>query len=235
MRACTYKEEGGNTMSCAGAMWRAVAAALRPSSSSSSTTSSALLTTVGGERGASVSGFASSSRVAMNAHATSAAAEAAAAAAVTTGVGNTRKLADTFSKELVDSIYRSSFKNQTGVSLKYMMDFGSQPIQRQLMMSSQFLLKARKTSHQKGLSLCFSLSFPRRRWHRRACGACAPRSAMHRLGTRVATRVVKLPPPAHHTLTRDATKETPSRRRRRRGLFASRVFLFSPQPFRRRR
>ena len=52
-----------------------------------------------------------------------------------------RHLADTFSKELVDSIYRSSFKNQTGVSLKYMMDFGAHPIQRQLMMSSQFLHK----------------------------------------------------------------------------------------------
>ena len=35
--------------------------------------------------------------------------------------GHSRKLADTFSKELVDDIYRSSFRNQTGVSLKYMM------------------------------------------------------------------------------------------------------------------
>ena len=50
-------------------------------------------------------------------------------------------LADKFSKALVDDIYRSSFKNQTGVSLKYMMDFGSQPIHRQLMVSAQFLHK----------------------------------------------------------------------------------------------
>lgn len=50
-------------------------------------------------------------------------------------------LADKFPKTLVDDIYRSSFKNQTGVSLKYMMDFGSQPIHRQLMVSAQFLHK----------------------------------------------------------------------------------------------
>ena len=50
-------------------------------------------------------------------------------------------LADKFSKTLVDDIYRSSFKNQTGVSLKYMMDFGAQPIHRQLMVSAQFLHK----------------------------------------------------------------------------------------------
>jgi|AntAceMinimDraft_1070359.scaffolds.fasta_scaffold18782_1 hypothetical protein len=66
-------------------------------------------------------GFASVSPVSAN----RASALTAAAAAT-----NTRKLADMFSKELVDSIYRSSFKNQTGVSLKYMMDFGAQPIQR---------------------------------------------------------------------------------------------------------
>lgn len=88
-------------------------------------------------RGAS--GFASASAVTL-----AGAAEAAAS-------GNSRKLASTFSKELVDSIYRSSFKNQTGVSLKYMMDFGAQPIQRQLMMSSQFLLKV-------WVTLCISSS-----------------------------------------------------------------------------
>ena len=79
------------------------------------------------------------SRLASSSPASLAGSAVAAAAAT----GNSRKLADTFSKELVDSIYRSSFKNQTGVSLKYMMDFGAQPIQRQLMMSSQFLHKAR--------------------------------------------------------------------------------------------
>ena len=50
-------------------------------------------------------------------------------------------LAEKFSKALVDDIYRSSFRNQTGVSLKYMMDFGAQPIHRQLMVSAQFLHK----------------------------------------------------------------------------------------------
>ena len=51
------------------------------------------------------------------------------------------RLADIFPKKLVDDIYRSSFKSQTGVSLKYMMDFGAQPIHRQLMVSAQFLHK----------------------------------------------------------------------------------------------
>lgn len=46
-----------------------------------------------------------------------------------------------FPRELVNDIYRSSFKRQTGVSLKYMMDFGSQPIQRQLLLSAHFLHK----------------------------------------------------------------------------------------------
>ena len=50
-------------------------------------------------------------------------------------------LADKYDRTLVENIYRSSFKNQTGVSLKYMLDFGSQPIHRQLMVSAQFLHK----------------------------------------------------------------------------------------------
>ena len=58
-----------------------------------------------------------------------------------TPVSRSPGLADKFSKALVDDIYRSSFKNQTGVSLKYMMDFGAQPIHRQLMVSAQFLHK----------------------------------------------------------------------------------------------
>ena len=50
-----------------------------------------------------------------------------------------RKLIDTFPKDVVDDIYRGSFRSQTGVSLKYMMDFGAQPIHRQMMVSAQFL------------------------------------------------------------------------------------------------
>ena len=58
-----------------------------------------------------------------------------------TPVSRSPALAEKFSKALVDDIYRSSFRNQTGVSLKYMMDFGAQPIHRQLMVSAQFLHK----------------------------------------------------------------------------------------------
>lgn len=39
----------------------------------------------------------------------------------------------------MDDIYRSSFKRQSGVSLKYMMDFGAHPIEKQLLISAQFL------------------------------------------------------------------------------------------------
>jgi len=52
-----------------------------------------------------------------------------------------RGLSDKFGKEVVDDIYRGSFRSQTGVSLKYMLDFGAQPIHRQLMVSAQFLHK----------------------------------------------------------------------------------------------
>ena len=52
-----------------------------------------------------------------------------------------RGLSDKFGKEVVDDIYRGSFRSQTGVSLKYMWDFGAQPIHRQLMVSAQFLHK----------------------------------------------------------------------------------------------
>eukprot|EP00887_Chlorella_sp_A99_P002545 scaffold6.g2545.t1 len=49
------------------------------------------------------------------------------------------RLADHFHKELVDDIFASALKKQTGVSLKYMLDFGSKPIERQLILSAQFL------------------------------------------------------------------------------------------------
>lgn len=52
-----------------------------------------------------------------------------------------RRLAETVSRNVVDDIYRCSFKKQTGVSLKYMMDFGSYPSERNLLVSSQFLHK----------------------------------------------------------------------------------------------
>jgi pyruvate dehydrogenase kinase 2/3/4 len=52
-----------------------------------------------------------------------------------------RRLSEAFSKNLVDDIYRGSFRNQTGVSLKYMMDFGNHPRDQQLLFSAQFLHK----------------------------------------------------------------------------------------------
>lgn len=48
-------------------------------------------------------------------------------------------MADHFPKQLVDDIFASALKKQTGVSLKYMLDFGSKPIERQLILSAQFL------------------------------------------------------------------------------------------------
>lgn len=56
-----------------------------------------------------------------------------------------KRLAETVSRDVVDDIYNCSLVNQTGVSLKYMMDFGSYPsaprYKKNLLMSSQFLHK----------------------------------------------------------------------------------------------
>lgn len=49
------------------------------------------------------------------------------------------RLGENYPKELVDDIFASALKKQTGVSLKYMLDFGSKPIERQLILSAQFL------------------------------------------------------------------------------------------------
>lgn len=51
------------------------------------------------------------------------------------------RLIDSFNKELVDDIFAHALKKQTGVSLKYMLDFGANPIERQLLLSAQFLHK----------------------------------------------------------------------------------------------
>jgi hypothetical protein len=45
------------------------------------------------------------------------------------------------SKGLVDDIFAHALKKQTGVALKYMLDFGANPIDRQLLLSAQFLHK----------------------------------------------------------------------------------------------
>lgn len=51
------------------------------------------------------------------------------------------RLIDVVAKELVDEIFAHALKKQTGVSLKYMLDFGANPIERQLILSAQFLHK----------------------------------------------------------------------------------------------
>ncbi|GAQ87906.1 pyruvate dehydrogenase kinase [Klebsormidium nitens] len=52
-----------------------------------------------------------------------------------------RRLADSLPRSLVEDVFKCSFKKQTGVSLKYMMDFGAYPTERNLLMSAQFLHK----------------------------------------------------------------------------------------------
>ncbi|KAH7438493.1 hypothetical protein KP509_04G017200 [Ceratopteris richardii] len=52
-----------------------------------------------------------------------------------------RRLKESLSRHLVQDIYRCSQKKQTGVSLKYMMNFGSFPTKKNLLMSAQFLHK----------------------------------------------------------------------------------------------
>ena len=49
------------------------------------------------------------------------------------------KLSDSVPRELVDDIFSSAIRKQTGVSLRYMLDFGANPIKRQLVLSAQFL------------------------------------------------------------------------------------------------
>ena len=50
-----------------------------------------------------------------------------------------KRLIDQYDKYLVDDVYRLSFRKQTGVSLKYMLDFGQTPREQQLVYSAKFL------------------------------------------------------------------------------------------------
>lgn len=52
-----------------------------------------------------------------------------------------KKLYESFSKELIEDVHRWGSMKQTSVSLKYMMEFGSRPTARNLLISSQFLHK----------------------------------------------------------------------------------------------
>uniref|UniRef100_A0A5B6ZU63 Protein-serine/threonine kinase n=1 Tax=Davidia involucrata TaxID=16924 RepID=A0A5B6ZU63_DAVIN len=53
----------------------------------------------------------------------------------------TKKMYESFSKSLIDEVHRWRAMKQTGVSLRYMMEFGSRPTQRNLLISAQFLHK----------------------------------------------------------------------------------------------
>lgn len=52
-----------------------------------------------------------------------------------------KRLAEAVGRTLLDDIFKCSLKRQTGVSLKYMMDFGSYPTEKNLLVSAQFLHK----------------------------------------------------------------------------------------------
>lgn len=49
--------------------------------------------------------------------------------------------AENFSKSLKEEVQRWGSMKQTGVSLKYMMEFGSRPKEKNLLISAQFLHK----------------------------------------------------------------------------------------------
>lgn len=59
----------------------------------------------------------------------------------TDGAMKGSRLADNWAREVVDDIFGHALKKQTGVGLKYMLDFGANPIERQLILSAQFLHK----------------------------------------------------------------------------------------------
>lgn len=52
-----------------------------------------------------------------------------------------KKLYESFSKALIDEVHAWGAMKQTGVSLRYMMEFGSKPTEKNLLISSQFLHK----------------------------------------------------------------------------------------------
>ncbi|KAF5464867.1 pyruvate dehydrogenase (acetyl-transferring) kinase, mitochondrial-like isoform X2 [Juglans microcarpa x Juglans regia] len=52
-----------------------------------------------------------------------------------------KKLCESFSKRIIDEVQRWGCMKQTGVSLRYMMEFGSDPNDRNLLISAQFLHK----------------------------------------------------------------------------------------------
>eukprot|EP00199_Chlamydomonas_sp_CCMP681_P002070 CAMPEP_0119104536 /NCGR_PEP_ID=MMETSP1180-20130426/2728_1 /TAXON_ID=3052 ORGANISM="Chlamydomonas cf sp, Strain CCMP681" /NCGR_SAMPLE_ID=MMETSP1180 /ASSEMBLY_ACC=CAM_ASM_000741 /LENGTH=398 /DNA_ID=CAMNT_0007089331 /DNA_START=125 /DNA_END=1321 /DNA_ORIENTATION=- len=62
-------------------------------------------------------------------------------ALVQSAVPRGQRLLDVVDQAVVEDVFAHSVKRQCGVSLKYMLDFGSNPIERQLILSAQFLHK----------------------------------------------------------------------------------------------
>lgn len=52
-----------------------------------------------------------------------------------------KKVAENFSKSLIDEVHKWGSMKQNGVTLRYMMEFGSKPTERNLLISAQFLHK----------------------------------------------------------------------------------------------
>ncbi|XP_021756974.1 pyruvate dehydrogenase (acetyl-transferring) kinase, mitochondrial-like [Chenopodium quinoa] len=52
-----------------------------------------------------------------------------------------KKVAEIFSKSLIDEVHKWGSMKQNGVTLRYMMEFGSKPTERNLLISAQFLHK----------------------------------------------------------------------------------------------
>lgn len=52
-----------------------------------------------------------------------------------------KKVAENFSKTLIDEVHKWGSMKQNGVTLRYMMEFGSKPTDRNLLISAQFLHK----------------------------------------------------------------------------------------------
>ena len=52
-----------------------------------------------------------------------------------------KKACESFSKSLIEEVHRWGCLKQTGVSLRYMMEFGSKPVNKNLLISAQFLHK----------------------------------------------------------------------------------------------
>lgn len=58
---------------------------------------------------------------------------------VVDGLGSVPSLTDTQPKEVVDDLFNCAVKKQTGVSLRYMLDFGTRPMEQQLIWGARFL------------------------------------------------------------------------------------------------